>query len=157
MGCRTLSVTSGSKIKNKKIPHMTSIWYALMWKIVLLLQSEPYLCVYLLSFLFGNLYKITNCLLKYLTLPTNTVMKSGQQSLDFIFILSIHLVSFFPKAVFTKQSLCIPKCRQHKLKIRPYMSCCRTSLCSEERIVKQQTHWNLYLCKVLMICFIKDF
>lgn len=29
---------------------MTSIWYALMWKIVLLLRSEPYLCVYLLSF-----------------------------------------------------------------------------------------------------------
>lgn len=36
------------------------------------------------------------------------------------------------------------------------MSCCWTSLCSEEMKVKQQTQWNLYLCRVLMIRFNKE-
>lgn len=78
-------------------------------------------CVYLLTFWLGDLFNIDNCPLKYLTFTTNTVMKSHQQSLDVIFILSIHSVSFFPEAAITKESWCIPKCRQHNMKMRPYV------------------------------------
>lgn len=83
-------------LKNKKYPYMTFICDALMWKIILLLQSGPYL--YVDVYICWRFCLVTSTISPTafwnISFTTNLIIKSHRQFLDFIFILSGFLLSW---------------------------------------------------------------